>query len=151
MKRRLILSLLALPSLAVAQTTVTHYPAAGSAGPGASGVGPAFSGAVMAGNTLYISGTIDIDRSTGKPPADPRDGAKLVLDNVKRTVEGAGLSMDDLVWVQVFTSDLGYYGAFNSVYRSYFKGPLPARAFIGAGSLLNGAHFEVMGVAVKGR
>jgi 2-iminobutanoate/2-iminopropanoate deaminase len=114
-------------------------------------MGPAFSGAVMAGDTLYVSGTLDVDRATGKPPADPKAGAKIVLDNIKKTVEAAGLTMDDLVWVQIFTSDLSYYAAFNEVYRTYFKGPLPARAFIGAGSLLNGSHFEVMGIAVKGK
>jgi 2-iminobutanoate/2-iminopropanoate deaminase len=54
-----------------------------------------------------------------------------------------------LVWVQVFTTDVGNYGGFNEVYRTYFKGPLPARAFIGAGSLLANAHFEIMGIAVK--
>ena len=74
-----------------------------------------------------------------------------MLDNIKRTVEGAGLAMDDLVWVQVFASDLAYYAAFNEVYRTYFKGPLPARAFIGAGSLLGGAHFELMGIAQRSK
>jgi 2-iminobutanoate/2-iminopropanoate deaminase len=65
-------------------------------------------------------------------------------------VEGAGFTMDDLVWVQIFASDLKTYADFNAVYRTYFKSPqMPARAFIGAGSLLGGAHFEVMGVAVK--
>jgi 2-iminobutanoate/2-iminopropanoate deaminase len=98
-----------------------------------------------------VAGTTDTDRATGKPPADPKDGANLVLDNIKRTVEGAGLTMDDLVWVQIFTSDLGYYADFNAVYRTYFTGPLPARAFVGAGSLLSGAHFEVMGIAVRSK
>ena len=37
------------------------------------------------------------------------------------------------------------------VYRTYFTGPLPGRAFLGAGSLLGGAHFEVMGVAVRSK
>jgi 2-iminobutanoate/2-iminopropanoate deaminase len=143
---------LLLPAAALAQVPVTHFPA-GGAPPAATAAaaGPAFSGAVMAGDTLYVSGTTDTDRATGKPPADPKAGAKLVLDNIQKTVEAAGLTMDDLVWVQIFTSDLGYYAAFNEVYRTYFKGPLPARAFIGAGSLLGGAHFEVMGIAVKGR
>ena len=138
---------LLLPAAAFAQPAVTHFPA----GAGAPPPGPAFSGAVMAGDTLYVSGTTDTDRATGKPPPDPKDGARLVLDNIKRTVEGAGLTMDDLVWVQVFCSNLDYYAAFNEVYRSYFKGPLPARAFLGADHLLGGAHFEVMGVAVKGK
>jgi 2-iminobutanoate/2-iminopropanoate deaminase len=105
----------------------------------------------MAGDTLYVSGTTDNDPATGKPPADATVGARLVLDNIRRTVEKAGLTMDDLVWVQVFCSDLSNYAAFNAVYRTYFKGPMPARAFIGAGSLLGGAHYEVMGVAVRSK
>ncbi|OYX33786.1 MAG: hypothetical protein B7Y99_06730 [Caulobacterales bacterium 32-69-10] len=135
-----------LPAAALAAApTIKHFPA------GAPGItGPAFSGAVMAGDTLYVSGALDTDPATGKAPADPKAGAKIVMDAVKRTVEAAGLTMNDLVWVQVFTTDLSYYGGFNEVYRTYFTGPLPARAFLGAGSLLNGAHFEVMGVAVKG-
>ncbi len=148
----LVASLIAsTPNLAAA--AVQHFPPSGPLPPGmaASGVGPAFSGAVMAGDTLYISGTTDMDRTTGKPAVDATAGAKLVLDNIKTTVQGAGLTMDDLVWVQIFASSLGDYAAFNSVYRTYFTGPLPARAFIGAGSLLGGAHFEVMGVAVKAR
>ena len=139
---------------AMAQTAVKHFPSS-SAGQPAGAVSPtglpAYSGAVMAGDTLYVSGTIDIDPATGKPPTDVKHGAELVLDNIKRTVEGAGLTMDDLVWVQVFAKDLANYAIFNEVYRSYFTGPLPARAFIGAGSLLAGAHFEVMGIAVKQR
>lgn len=147
MKRLLVGTALLLSSGAGwAATPVTHYPA-GS--PPAKG--PPFSTAVMAGDTLYLSGTIDIDPATGKPPADVAAGARLVLDNIKRTVEKAGLTMDDLVWVQVFATDLKDYPAFNDVYRTYFTGQLPARAFLGAGSLLNGAHFEVMGIAVKSK
>ena len=145
------LMLSTLPALA-ADPANRHFPAGGSLPPGAvgpAGAGPAFSGAVLAGNTLYISGTTDMDRATGKPPVDPKDGAKLVLDSIKRTVEAAGYSMDDLVWVQIFCSDLSLYGQFNETYRTYFKGPLPARAFLGVDHLLGGAHFEVMGIAVK--
>ena len=142
-----------LPGAALAaEPSIRHFPAGGALPPGATapGAGPAFSGAVLAGNTLYVSGTTDMDRATGKPPPDPKAGAALVLDSIKRTVEGAGYTMDDLVWVQIFCSDLSYYAAFNEVYRTYFKGPLPARAFLGVDHLLGGAHFEVMGVAVRG-
>jgi 2-iminobutanoate/2-iminopropanoate deaminase len=142
-------ALLLAPVAASAAETVKHFPTGGPLAPGMTA--PPFSGAVMAGDTLYIAGTTDTDRATGKPPADPKDGAKLVLNNIKATVEAAGLTMDDLTWVQIFCSDLSYYAAFNEVYRTYFKGPMPARAFIGAGSLLGGAHFEVMGIAVKSK
>ena len=142
----IVIGLCALPALASA-APVQHFPA-GSGTPG--GVSPAFSAAVQVGDTLYVSGTTDgTDPDTGKLPVDAATGAKVVLNNIKKTVEAAGYTMDDLVWVQIFTSDLKYYGDFNTVYRTYFKGPLPARAFIGAGSLLGGAHFEVMGIAQK--
>ena len=153
MKSILAAAALMLPATGWAATPVTHFPAGGPLPPGATapGAGPAFSSAVLAGDTLYVSGTLDIDRATGKPPADAKDDARMVLDNVRKAVEGAGLTMDDLVWVQIFTTDLGNYAAFNEVYRTYFKGPMPARAFIGAGSLLAGAHYEVMGVAVRSK
>ena len=142
-----IVALALAPAAAFAATPVKRFPA-GAGGPG--GAAPAFSGAVLAGDTLYVSGTTDgTDPTTGKLPVDATRGAQVVMDNIKRTVEGAGLTMDDLVWVQIFTSDLKTYADFNAVYRTYFKGEMPARAFIGAGSLLGGAHFEVMGVAVK--
>jgi len=135
------LALCALPALAVAAPS-RHFPAAPNA---------AYSAAVEQGNALYISGTADgRDPDTGKPPADAKTGAKVVLNSVKAILEKAGYTMDDLVWVQIFATDLKDYADFNTVYKSYFKGPLPARAFIGAGSLLGNAHFEVMGMAVKG-
>lgn len=150
MKPSLILAAaLAFAPLAVqaAEPANRHFPVTGA--PAAAGSNPPYSAAVLAGNTLYLSGTTDTDPATGKPPPDPADGAKLVMDRIKRAVEAGGMTMDDLTWVQVFASDLSYYAAFNTVYRTYFKGPMPARAFVGAGSLLGGAHFEVMGVAVK--
>jgi 2-iminobutanoate/2-iminopropanoate deaminase len=112
---------------------------------------PPFSTAVLVGDTLYISGATDTDPATGKPPTDPKVGAKLLMDGLKRTLERAGMTMDDLVWVQIFATDLNTYAAFNDVYRTYFKGSLPARAFIGAGSLLNGSNYEIMGTAVKSK
>ena len=138
---------LVLPAAALAQ--VKHLPA-GAGSP--AGPAPPFSSAVQAGATLYVAGTTDgVDPATGKFPVDAATGAKVVMNNIKKTVEAAGYTMDDLVWVQIFTSDLKNYADFNTAYRTYFKNPdLPARAFIGAGSLLGGAHFEVMGIAVKG-
>jgi 2-iminobutanoate/2-iminopropanoate deaminase len=108
-----------------------------------------FSQAVLAGNTLYLSGTIGIDPKTGKPPASAEAEARFVMESFKEAVEAGGMAMDDVVMVQVFCSDLSLYETFNTVYASYFHGKFPARAFIGAGSLLRGGRFEVMGTAVK--
>ena len=139
---------LCLVPVAASAAPAKHFPSAGSP---ASGTNPAFSAAVEDAGTLYISGTTDgTDPATGQKPADATAGAKVVMNNIKKVVEGAGYTMDDVVWLQIFASDLKDYADFNAVYRTYFKGPLPARAFIGAGSLLGGAHFEVMGIARKG-
>ena len=108
-----------------------------------------FSEAVLVGNTLYIAGHLGIDPTTGKPGATPEEEARFVMESLKRTVEAAGLTMDDIVSVQVFCSDVSVFDAFNSVYRTYFHGHYPARAFIGAGKLLFNARFEVQGIAVK--
>ena len=108
---------------------------------------PPFSGAVMVGDTLYLSGALGL--VDGKVPDDPADEARAVLDAVKGTLEEAGMSMDDLVSVQIFCSDVSHYGAFNDVYRTYFTKQFPARAFIGSGTLLFDARFEVMATAVK--
>ena len=143
------LSLLAWP--AMAQPAV-HYPVEGALAAGAvTSTGPAFSGAVMTGNTLYVSGMTDSDPQTGAISPDPKVAARTVLTKIQRTVEHAGLTMDDLVWVQIFATDLKDYAAFNEVYRTFFKKELPARAFLGAASLLGQAHFEVMGIAVRQR
>ncbi|QJU59717.1 RidA family protein [Sphingomonas sp. AP4-R1] len=110
---------------------------------------PPFSAAVEVKDTLYISGMIDVDPATGKPPATPEEGAKIVLEALKSTLAAAGYTMNELVQVQIFAKDLADFPTFNKVYVTYFDGPMPARAFIGAGNLLAGAHFEVMGIAVR--
>ena len=108
-----------------------------------------FSDAVLVGNTLYIAGHIGLDAKTGAPPASAEDEARLVMDGIKQTVESAGLTMDDVVSVQVFCTDLKNYETFNNVYKTYFHGDYPARAFVGASNLLRGGRYEVLGIAVK--
>lgn len=109
---------------------------------------PPFSGGVRVGDTLYLSGAIGLDANQ-RVPDTPEAEARAVLDSVKRTLEGAGMNMDDLVYVQIFCSDVAHYAAFNAVYRTYFAQEFPARAFIGSGPLLYGARFEVQGIAVE--
>jgi 2-iminobutanoate/2-iminopropanoate deaminase len=108
-----------------------------------------FSEGVLVGNTLYIAGHIGLDAKTNMPPASPEDEARLVMNDIKQTVESAGLTMDDVVSMQVFCTDLKLYDTFNGVYKTYFHGDFPARAFLGAASLLRGGRYEVLGIAVK--
>jgi 2-iminobutanoate/2-iminopropanoate deaminase len=108
----------------------------------------AYSGAVLVGNTLYLAGTIGLT-TDDKVPETAAEEARLVLDDLQKALQSAGMSMDDLVSVQVFCSDVKHYAEFNKVYRGYFKREFPARAFVGVGKLLFGARFEVQGIAVK--
>lgn len=110
--------------------------------------GAPFSGAVLVGNTLYLSGKIGLTPDRKVPPSAAEE-ARIVLDDVKATLTAAGMTMDDLVSVQIFCSDVAHYDAFNRVYRTYFTREFPARAFIGSGALLFGARFEVQAIAVK--
>ena len=107
-----------------------------------------FSGAVFAGNTLYLAGEIGTDANNRVPDTAEAE-ARAVLDKIQARLKAAGLTMDDLVSVQVFCSDVKHYDAFNGVYRTYFTKEYPARAFIGTGTLLFNARFEVQGIAVK--
>jgi reactive intermediate/imine deaminase len=129
---------------AFAQTPRTYYDARRPADASL----PPFSQAVLVGNTLYLSGMIGLlpDRTV---PSDAEAEARLVLDTVKAALVKAGLTMDDLATVTIYCSDVKHYDVFNKVYRTYFTKEFPARAFIGAGTLLFGARFELQGIAIK--
>ena len=108
-----------------------------------------FSNGVMAGDAFYMSGHIGFDAATKKVPADAEQEARLMLDAFRETLSRAKLGMEDLVFVQVFCSDVSLFDKFNAVYRTYFSREFPARAFLGSGPLLFGARFEIQGIAVK--
>ncbi len=108
-----------------------------------------FSDAVVVGNTVYLAGKIGIDPATGKAPHDIEQEIRLAMDGIKATLAAAEMTMEDLVSMQVFCTDLSLYEKFNEVYRTYFTKNFPARAFIGSGPLLRGGRFEVQGIAVR--
>jgi len=106
-----------------------------------------FSSGVLVNGTLYIAGTTaEPDKIT--PSLTPEAEARSIMEQIKQTVESAGMSMDDVVSIQVFCTDLTLYENFNNVYSKYFHDNFPARAFIGVPKLLFGARFEVNGIAV---
>jgi 2-iminobutanoate/2-iminopropanoate deaminase len=109
-----------------------------------------FSDAILSGNTLYLAGRIGLDPKTGKPPEKIEDEIKILLDGEKDVLAAAGMTMDDLVYVQIACTDLTLFEKFNPIYKSYFTTKdYPAREFVGAGSLLRGGHFELQAIAVK--
>jgi enamine deaminase RidA (YjgF/YER057c/UK114 family) len=108
-----------------------------------------FSDGVWVGSTFYLSGHLGMDPETRKPPADAGQEARLMLDAMKATLKAAGLEMKNLVYVQIFCSDVSLFSVFNIVYREYFGKDFPTRAFIGSGPLLFGARYEIQGIASK--
>ena len=108
-----------------------------------------FSDAVLVGNTLYISGRIGIDFATMRVPDDVDQEIKLLLDSFQAILRLAGMTMDDLVSVQVYSPDVSLWDRFNAAYVTYFHREFPARAFLGSGPLLFNARLEMLGMAIS--
>jgi len=104
---------------------------------------------VLVGDTLYLAGRIGFKPGTRELPTTAEEEAHNVLDQFKAVLAAAGMSMDDLVSVQVFCSDVSLFDTWNKVYPGYFTKELPARAFLGSGHLLFGARFEMQAIAVR--
>jgi 2-iminobutanoate/2-iminopropanoate deaminase len=109
-----------------------------------------FSDGVLVGDTLYISGRIGLDPATGEAPASIDAEIGLLFDGFQAVLGEAGMTMDDLVWVQVYSPDISLWQQFNAAYVKMFSREFPARAFLGSGTLLLKGRFEMLGVAVKG-
>jgi len=136
----LALGLVLLPAPLSAQRSYVGGRAAGDQG-------APFSQAVWIDDMLYLSGMLGL--AQGGVPETAEEEARNVLNAVQRALEGEGLTMDHLVSVQIFCSDVSHYAAFNDVYRTYFTKQFPARAFVGAGTLLFNARFEVQAIASR--
>ncbi len=115
--------------------------------PGA--IGP-YSQAVLAGNTLYISGQIPIDPATGEFAADDIAGqTEQSLKNIGAILEEAGFTYADVVKTTVLLSDIADFGAMNEVYAGFFSGTCPARAAFAVKDIPKGALVEIEAVAVR--
>ena len=108
-----------------------------------------FSDGVLVGDTLFLSARIGIDPATMHAAANVDEEIRLLLDGIRATLGAAGMTMDNLVYVQVYCTDLSLYDKFNTEYRKYFGSDLPARAFLGAASLLLDARFEAQAIAMR--
>ena len=111
--------------------------------------GVPFSDGVLVRDVLYVGGHVGIDPKSGKAGITAEEDAKFAMDGVEQTLEAAGMTMDDLVSVQIFCTSAADYAIFNSVYRKYFHGDYPGRTFVQAGRILGESRFEVQGIAVR--
>jgi 2-iminobutanoate/2-iminopropanoate deaminase len=111
--------------------------------------GMPYSDAVLVGDTLYLSGRLGLDPETGKIPEEPEKEIEILLDQFEAVLAEAGMNMDNLVSVQIFSPRLDLWETFNAAYVKRFSKEFPARAYIGSGPLLLEGRFEMIGVAAR--
>jgi reactive intermediate/imine deaminase len=111
-------------------------------------IGP-YSQAVRAGNTVYFSGQIPLDPSTGAlVDGDIAEQTRRVFDNLTAVAQAAGGSLAQIVRLGIYVTDLAHFAAVNAVMADYFQSPYPARSTIEVPALPKAAQVEVDAVMV---
>ena len=112
-------------------------------------IGP-YNQAILAGNTLYISGQIPLDASSGAMKnKDIREETHQVMVNLKSILQEAGMNFPDVVKTTIFIMDMKQFGEINEIYGSYFEGNHPGRETVQVAALPKGANVEISMIAVK--
>lgn len=109
----------------------------------------AYSQAVKVGNTVYLSGQIPLDPATMAMVEGGMEAQiRRVFDNLSAVAEAAGGSLNDIVKLNVFLTDLSHFALVNEIMAGYFRQPFPARAAVGVAALPRGAGVEMDAVLV---
>lgn len=110
-------------------------------------IGP-YSQAIICGDTLYASGQIPIDPTSGRIESDDiTEQAHRAMKNAGAVLAAAKLGYDDVVKTTVYLTDLDDFATVNAVYGEYFRAPYPARSCVQAAALPRGAKIEVEMIA----
>jgi len=110
-------------------------------------IGP-YSHAARAGGLIYLSGQTPIDPATGELVAgDVTAQTRRVFANLAAVLATAGLTLDDVVKVNVFLVDMADFAAMNAAYGEAFEAPHPARTTVAVAGLPKGARVEIEAVA----
>ena len=107
-----------------------------------------FSEAVRVGNMLYLSGQMGIDQSIHLVPGGIVEETRQTLENIKRTLEKYGSSLEHVIKVTVMLADMSEWAEMNKVYVQYFSRNLPARSSFGTSGLAFGGRVEIECIAV---
>lgn len=102
-----------------------------------------YSQAIRAGDSVYLSGQIPLDPETMELVQGIDAQIHRVFQNVHAVCAAAGGSMQDIVKLNIFLTDLSCFGQVNSIMAEYFEEPYPARAAIGVAQLPKGADVEM--------
>ena len=109
----------------------------------------AYSQAIRAGNTVYLSGQIPLVPETMQLAGDDFEAqAHQVFKNLRAVCEAAGGSLNHIVKLNAYLTDLSHFATFNAVMEQYFAAPYPARAAGGVASLPRGALVEAEAVLI---
>jgi reactive intermediate/imine deaminase len=107
-----------------------------------------YSQAVKCGSTVYVSGQIPLDPTSGQMvTGDMEAQIRRVFDNLKAILNAAGGDFSHVAKLNVFLTDLSHFALVNKVMSEYFREPYPARAAIGVAALPKGAQVEMDCVA----
>jgi len=108
-----------------------------------------YSQAVKVGDTVYLSGQIPLDPETMEVVSgDFALRARRVFDNLKAVCQAAGGSLQDIVKLNIYLTDLNDFATLNEVMATYFQEPYPARAAVGVAALPKGVPVEMEAVMV---
>lgn len=107
-----------------------------------------YSQAVKVGNTVYLSGQIGLDPASMALVDGIEAQIHRVFANLHAVCDAAGGSLNDVVKLNVFLTDLGHFARVNEIMAQYFQQPYPARAAVGVASLPRNALVEADGVLV---
>jgi 2-iminobutanoate/2-iminopropanoate deaminase len=106
-------------------------------------IGP-YNQAVIAGNIMFVSGTIAMDlQSKQLVKTSIKEETKMVMDYIGAILTAGGCTFDNVVKSTIFLNDMNNFVHVNEVYASYFKGDFPARATIQAARLPKDANVEI--------
>jgi len=112
-------------------------------------IGP-YNQAILAGETLYVSGTIALDLETNKlMKLGIKEETKQVMEYLAEILKAADMTFDNVVKTSIFLSDMNSFVQVNEVYSSFFTKDFPARATIEAKRLPKDANVEISLEAVK--
>ena len=109
-------------------------------------VGP-YSQAIIHNGTLFVSGQIPVDPSTGVIPDDVAEQTRQALTNLGKVLDAAGSGLDKTLRVTVFTTEMESFSRINEVYSEFFKEPYPSRSCVGTSSLPKGVKIEIDAIA----
>lgn len=112
-------------------------------------IGP-YSQAIEANGTVYVSGQLPINPSTGEfAEGGIKELTRQSLTNMQSILAEAGLTMKNVVKTTVLLADISDFAAMNEVYATFFEAPFPARSAFACKDLPKGARVEIECVAVR--